>query len=133
METSFCRCWGIKFCIKKNEKRRQSCCDQQKINKNYNYYISFVSSFSDLSQIGSQVVYAGATRLPYGQIPVLLYNGEVTLQTPGGKMATLILATYSMVFSENPANMEPNDVCFSFMSRLCIFQFCNQMIYVSGL
>lgn len=63
--------------------------------------------------LGSQVLYVGATKLPYGQIPVLLYNGEVTLQTPSGKLATLLLATHAHVFNEIPTQLSPSDVRIS--------------------
>ena len=59
---------------------------------------------------GSQVVYVGHTRLPYGQVPILLYNGEVTLQTQSGKVASVLLETHTHVFHENPQDLGPNQV-----------------------
>ena len=35
---------------------------------------------------GSVCQYAGATKLPYGQKPLLMYNGEVSCQTLTGKV-----------------------------------------------
>ena len=40
----------------------------------------------------------GTSRLPYGQIPVLLHNGEITLQTQSGKLASIALDTHSYLF-----------------------------------
>lgn len=59
---------------------------------------------------GSMVAFAGTTKLPYGQIPVLLYNGEITLQTQSGKLATMLLATHTHVFNENPTELGPDEV-----------------------
>ncbi|XP_033742140.1 WD repeat-containing protein 19-like isoform X1 [Pecten maximus] len=55
---------------------------------------------------GPQVDYAGETRLPYGQVPILLYNGEVTLQTESGRLGTLLLETHAALFSENLEEMD---------------------------
>ncbi|WAQ97925.1 WDR19-like protein [Mya arenaria] len=40
----------------------------------------------------------GATKLPYGQIPVLLHNGEVSLQTQSGKLVTIALDSHAYLF-----------------------------------
>ena len=44
---------------------------------------------------GSQVEYVGETKLPYGQVPLLLHNGEVSLQTSSGKVQPLQLDTHN--------------------------------------
>ncbi|BFZ14509.1 hypothetical protein BsWGS_17548 [Bradybaena similaris] len=82
---------------------------------------------------GSQVVFAGASRLPYGQIPVLLYNGEVTLQTPSGKLATLLLATHSHVFSDSPASMSPSDLKTAVTQCMKLRRFKDAWVYCSVL
>ncbi|XP_059172519.1 WD repeat-containing protein 19-like [Physella acuta] len=76
---------------------------------------------------GSHVSFVGASKLPYGQIPVLLYNGEVTLQTASGKMANLLLNTHAHVFNENPHQLSLNDVakqCISLKRFKYAWVFC---------
>ena len=58
--------------------------------------------------VGSQCVVAGTTKLPYGQIPLMLYNGEVTLQTQSGKISTLYLITHN--FSEKLQDLSQPEV-----------------------
>ncbi|MPC76344.1 WD repeat-containing protein 19 [Portunus trituberculatus] len=36
------------------------------------------------------------TKFPSSQVPLLLYNGEVTLQTASGKTVPLILSSHEM-------------------------------------
>ncbi len=38
---------------------------------------------------------AGESKLPYGQVPIMFYNGEVTLQTSSGKVSALVLDTHN--------------------------------------
>ncbi|XP_066952339.1 LOW QUALITY PROTEIN: WD repeat-containing protein 19 [Macrobrachium rosenbergii] len=45
---------------------------------------------------GPHVELVGTTKIPPGQVPLLLYNGEVTLQTASGKTAPLILSSHEM-------------------------------------
>ena len=47
---------------------------------------------------GPRVDLVGITKLPYGQIPVLLHNGEITLQTQSGKLASIALDTHAYLF-----------------------------------
>ncbi|KAJ8298131.1 hypothetical protein KUTeg_024662 [Tegillarca granosa] len=56
--------------------------------------------YSRESVQGPTVEFAGETRLPYGNIPILMYNGEVTLQTESGRLGSLILDTHSSIFVE---------------------------------
>ena len=44
---------------------------------------------------GAVAILAGESKLPYGQVPIMLHNGEVTLQTSSGKVATLVLDTHN--------------------------------------
>ncbi|KAK6172308.1 hypothetical protein SNE40_015995 [Patella caerulea] len=54
---------------------------------------------------GSQVFLAGTTKLPYGQIPILLYNGELTVQTQNGRLAQMTLDTHTNIYHENPQTL----------------------------
>ena len=73
---------------------------------------------------GSQVVYVGDSRLPYGQVPILLYNGEVTLQTQSGKVATVLLETHTHIFHETPQDLGPNQVTFPHSVCVCVWCVC---------
>lgn len=53
---------------------------------------------------------SGTTKLPFGQIPMMLHNGELNLQTQSGKMTTLVLDTHSHIYSEKPREMEREKV-----------------------
>ena len=70
----------------------------------------------------SQVVYAGASKRPYGQVPVLLYNGEVTLQTASGRLSTVLLDTHIHVFHSIPQALTPQQVvCVCACLSICWF------------
>ena len=49
---------------------------------------------------GTRVFKVGETKLPYGHVPLMLYNGEVTLQTASGKIVPLLLESHSMMENE---------------------------------
>lgn len=40
---------------------------------------------------------AGGTEVPYSHKPLLLYNGELTCQTPSGKTNSIYLSTHSFL------------------------------------
>ena len=44
---------------------------------------------------GPLCVLAGVTRLPFGQLPLMLYNGEVSCQTLTGKISIVRLDTHN--------------------------------------
>ena len=46
--------------------------------------------------VGAAVTHLGSTKVPQGQHPVLLFNGEVSLQTQSGKLIKLILNTHDI-------------------------------------
>jgi len=52
----------------------------------------------------------GVTKLPYGQIPLLLYNGEVSCQTLTAKLAVVRLITH--VFNDEQG-MSEEEVSYS--------------------
>ncbi|KAG7164498.1 WD repeat-containing protein 19-like [Homarus americanus] len=45
---------------------------------------------------GHHVELIGTTKIPPSQVPLLLYNGEVTLQTASGRTAPLVLSSHEM-------------------------------------
>jgi len=55
---------------------------------------------------GGRVVYIGETRLPFGQVPLLLYGGGLTLQTSSGSVQAVLLDTHSFMGSEAPTSVE---------------------------
>ncbi|KAJ8281320.1 hypothetical protein GJAV_G00066160 [Gymnothorax javanicus] len=46
---------------------------------------------------GSKIILAGGTKLPFSHKPLLLYNGELTCQTPSGKTSSVTLATHGFL------------------------------------
>lgn len=48
---------------------------------------------------GPQVVLVGSTKLPYSHKPLLLYNGELTCQTPSGNTSAVPLSTHSFLLT----------------------------------
>ncbi|XP_064190994.1 WD repeat-containing protein 19 [Anguilla rostrata] len=46
---------------------------------------------------GSKIILAGATKLPFSHKPLLLYNGELTCQTPSGKTSSVVLSTHGFL------------------------------------
>ncbi|KAL5011631.1 hypothetical protein ScPMuIL_010182 [Solemya velum] len=49
---------------------------------------------------GPQVEFVGSTKLPFGQVPIMLHNGEVTLQTSSGRVDTLALDTHAYLHKD---------------------------------
>ena len=45
--------------------------------------------------LGNECTLAGKTKLPFGTIPLMLNCGEVTLQTPSGKVMTIVLESHT--------------------------------------
>ncbi|NXN95131.1 WDR19 protein, partial [Rhinopomastus cyanomelas] len=50
---------------------------------------------------GSKIILAGGTEVPFSHRPLLLYNGELTCQTPSGKTNSISLSTHSFLGSLN--------------------------------
>ena len=71
--------------------------------------------------LGPIVEYVGESKLPYGMVPIMLYNGEITLQTQSGRIQTQILDTHTALYTESLEDMTVEEV-----KRLCLsihFQF----------
>lgn len=47
--------------------------------------------------LGSRIILAGGTEVPYSYKPLLLYNGELTCQTQSGKTNNIYLSTHSFL------------------------------------
>jgi len=56
--------------------------------------------------VGSRVVYIGESRLPFGQQPLLLYGGGLTLQTTSGSVQGIILDTHSFMSTDAQTSSE---------------------------
>jgi WD repeat-containing protein 19 len=56
------------------------------------------------------VEYVGDSKLPYGMIPIMLYNGEITLQTQSGRVQTQILETHTALYTESMEDMTKEEV-----------------------
>ena len=78
---------------------------------------SVVTNFNDIHALescyfpieGAVVILAGESKLPYGQVPIMLHNGEITLQTSSGNVATLMLDTHN--FDEKLQDQSSEQVC----------------------
>ena len=57
-----------------------------------------VGKTSTFLRTGTRVDLVGTTKLPYGQIPVMVHNGEISLQTQSGKLVTIALDSHSYLF-----------------------------------
>jgi len=53
----------------------------------------------------AKVEFVGVTKLPYGQVPLMLYYGDIVLQTSSGKVATVRLETHN--FDEKSLQDQP--------------------------
>ena len=69
------------------------------------------------------MILAGESKLPYGQVPVMLHNGEVTLQTSSGKVATVMLDTHN--FDEKLQDQSSEEVRKGKIPYLLFRHFCN--------
>lgn len=52
----------------------------------------------------------GETKLPYGQVPLLLLDGNVTLLTNTGRLVNITLDTHSFLLTKEPAKAEVRHV-----------------------
>jgi len=59
-----------------------------------------------ICRAGSHVVYIGETRLPFGQEPLMLYGGGLTLQTSSGSVQAILLDTHSFMGNDAPTTLE---------------------------
>jgi len=66
------------------------------------YYTSTISITDACWCLGGGVVYVGETRLPFGQQPLLLYGGGLTLQTSSGSVQAILLDTHSFMSTTEP-------------------------------
>ena len=64
------------------------------------------------------MILAGESKLPYGQVPIMLHNGEITLQTSSGKVATLMLDTHN--FDEKLQDQSSEQVFARILFLFCV-------------
>ncbi|KAL8576385.1 hypothetical protein ACOMHN_048952 [Nucella lapillus] len=81
----------------------------------------------------SKVVFAGVSRRPYGQVPVLLYNGEVTLQTQSGQLSTTLLDSHAHIFQDSPLTLAPNQLQVALEQCIRLRRFEDGWLYCSEL
>lgn len=70
---------------------------------------------------GSQCIMAGSTKLSFSHLPVMLYNGEMTCQTPSGKTSQLTLSTH--FFHDKPQDLPQLELQSSFAQCLVLKRF----------
>nr|XP_019597484.1 PREDICTED: WD repeat-containing protein 19 isoform X1 [Rhinolophus sinicus] len=71
-------------------------------------YVFHKGTIQDVCFIGSKVILAGGTKIPFSHKPLLLYNGELTCQTQSGKINNIHLGTHSFLHSLK--NVGPNEL-----------------------
>lgn len=68
----------------------------------------FNNYFIFICNVGSKVILAGGTKVPYSHKPLLLYNGELTCQTQSGKTNSIFLSTHGFLGPLN--DLERNEL-----------------------
>ncbi|ESO89539.1 hypothetical protein LOTGIDRAFT_218902 [Lottia gigantea] len=59
---------------------------------------------------GAQVSLVGTTKLPFGQIPTMLYNGDLTVQTQNGRLVTINLDTHLNTQHDDPHSLSQSEL-----------------------
>lgn len=67
---------------------------------------SFIISPDDVEEGGASVHWLGKTKVPQGQHPVLLFAGDVSLQTQSGKLVKMTLSTHETSPNNNDYSNE---------------------------
>ncbi|XP_076468006.1 WD repeat-containing protein 19-like [Babylonia areolata] len=75
------------------------------------------------------VMLAGLSRRPYGQVPILMYNGEVTLHTLSGQVSTTLLDTHALIFQDNPQALAPNQLQAALEQCIRLRRFSDAWLY----
>ncbi|XP_014673105.1 PREDICTED: WD repeat-containing protein 19-like [Priapulus caudatus] len=57
---------------------------------------------------GSKVDFVGSMKIPHGQVPLVLQQGELTLQTQNGKLSTVHVEAFPK--TDNPQNLTANEL-----------------------
>lgn len=73
---------------------------------NNNDMHTFIINPDDVEEGGASVVCLGKTKVPQGQHPVLLFGGEVSLQTQSGKLVKMTLSTHETSPNNNDYSNE---------------------------
>jgi len=78
----------------------------------------------DMDNVGGATVsHLGMTKVPLGQHPILLYNGEVSLQTQSGKLVKVTLSTHDI--SHNIGDFKPDELKLLLDKNLALGRFTN--------
>ncbi|XP_065839406.1 WD repeat-containing protein 19-like isoform X2 [Oscarella lobularis] len=80
---------------------------------------------------GSQCQLVGATKLPFGYKPLMLYNGDVSCQTPSGKLGFVRLVTHE--FGSNEDSVTSQETRNNFQQALSLKRFEEAWNYASSL
>ncbi|XP_041357231.1 WD repeat-containing protein 19-like isoform X2 [Gigantopelta aegis] len=97
------------------------------------HYMGYYEPANFGATVCSQVLYVGSSRLPFGQVPILLYNGEITLQTQNGKLGTLLLDTHTNIFNEDAHNLPPPEMQTAAQQCIALRRFKDAWIYCEQL
>ena len=78
----------------------------------------------DMDRVGGATVsQLGTTKIPQGQHPVLLFNGELSLQTQSGKLVKLVLSTHDI--PSNVGDFTPEEMKELLRKNLALGRFSN--------
>ena len=67
---------------------------------------TFILDLDNVS--GATVTHLGQTKVPLGQFPILLYGGEVSLQTQSGKLVKVTLSSHDI--THNIGDFKPEQL-----------------------
>lgn len=70
---------------------------------------------------GTSITKVGTTKLPFKQVPLMLHNGELHLETPNGKIVQFMLSTRHVPIS----NINNKDLLKSLKKQLALLRFEN--------
>ena len=76
------------------------------VHDNNNDLHTYIINPDDVEEGGASVLCLGQTKVPQGQHPVLLFGGEVSLQTQSGKLVKMTLSSHETSPNNNDYSNE---------------------------
>ena len=71
---------------------------------------------------GSSVLNAGSSKVPSGQLPIMLYGGQLVLETPSGKLTQITLTTHE-ISSANIHNIHKSSLELTLNKQLTLHRY----------
>ena len=82
---------------------------------------TFILDLDNVS--GATVSHLGVTKVPLGQFPILLYGGEVSLQTQSGKLVKVVLSSHDI--AHNISTFKPDQLRQLLVKNLALGRLTN--------